>query len=51
MIWTLAGILLVLWFVGLVTGHTMGGLVHALLLVGLIAVLFQLFRGRDLITR
>lgn len=51
MIWALAAILLTLWFLGMVTSHTMGGLVHGFLLLGLIAVLFQLFRGRDLITR
>jgi hypothetical protein len=51
MIWALAAILLILWFLGMVTSHTLGGLLHAFLLFGLIAVLFQLFRGRDLITR
>jgi hypothetical protein len=51
MIWTVAMILLVLWILGLVTSYTMGGLIHVLLLVALIAVLFQLFRGRNLATR
>ena len=51
MVWTLAIILLVLWLLGLATSYTMGGLIHALLLVGLVGVLFQVYRGRALMTR
>jgi uncharacterized protein DUF5670 len=51
MIWTVAVILLVLWLLGMVSSYTMGGLIHVLLVVALIAVLFQLFRGRNLATR
>jgi len=51
MIWTVAIILLVLWLLGMVSSYTMGGLIHVLLVVALIGVLFQLFRGRNLTTR
>jgi hypothetical protein len=51
MIWTLAVILLVLWVLGLLSSYTMGGLVHILLVLALIGILFQLFRGRNLTTR
>ena len=51
MIWTVAIILIDFWILGLATSYTMGGLIHVLLLVALVGVLFQLFRGRDLTTR
>jgi hypothetical protein len=51
MIWTVAIILLVLWILGLVSSYTMGGLIHILLLLALVTILFQLFRGRNLTTR
>lgn len=45
MLWTIAAILLVLWLVGLVSGTTLSGFVHVLLVLAIIAVLFQLFTG------
>ena len=50
MIWILAIILLVLWVLGLVSSFTMGGLIHALLLLAGVAVLFQVYRGKNLAT-
>lgn len=46
MLFTIAIILLVLWAVGLVSGTTMGGLVHLLIVLAVIMVLFQLLSGR-----
>jgi hypothetical protein len=46
MIWTIVVILLVLWFLGLVTSYTMGGLIHVLLVVAVIVVLVRLIQGR-----
>jgi Family of unknown function (DUF5670) len=46
MLWTIALILLVLWALGLVTGTTMGGLIHVLLVVALVMVLFSFISGR-----
>jgi hypothetical protein len=46
MLWTLAVILLVLWLLGLVTAYTMGGLIHALLVIALIVVVIQIVQGR-----
>ena len=51
MIWTVAIILLILWILGLASSYTMGGFIHVLLLAALVAVVFQLFRGRKLTTR
>ena len=46
MLWTLAVVLLVLWLLGLVTSYTMGGLIHALLVVALVVVVLRLIQGR-----
>ena len=46
MLWTIAVILLVLWLVGLVSGTTLSGFIHLLLVLAIIAVLVQLFTGR-----
>ena len=48
MIYTLAVILLVLWLLGMVTSFTAGGLLHILLVVAVIAVVYQLITGRKL---
>jgi hypothetical protein len=46
MLWTLFVVLLVLWALGLLTGYTMGGVIHALLVIAIIVVLVQVFQGR-----
>jgi hypothetical protein len=46
MLWTIAAILLVLWLLGLLTGTTLGGFVHVLIVLAVIAVVIQLISGR-----
>jgi hypothetical protein len=46
MLWTLFVILLVLWLLGVVSSYTMGGFIHILLVLALIALVFQLISGR-----
>jgi Family of unknown function (DUF5670) len=46
MLWTLAVVLMILWFLGLVTSTTMDGFVHVLLVVAAIAILIRLIQGR-----
>jgi hypothetical protein len=46
MLYTLAVILLVLWLLGLVSGTTVGGFVHVLLVIAVIVVLLQVIGGR-----
>ena len=46
MLWTVGIILLVLWALGLVSGYTMGGVIHALLVIALIVVAVQVIQGR-----
>lgn len=47
MLWTLAVILVVLWALGLVTSYTMGGFIHILLVLAVVAVVISLIRGRE----
>ena len=44
--WTIAVILLVLWLLGLVTGYTLGGLIHILLVIVVIVVIVRIIQGR-----
>ena len=46
MLWTLVLVMLVLWVLGLATSYTLGGLLHLLLVVAVIAAIFQLVSGR-----
>jgi hypothetical protein len=46
MLETLAIVLIVLWILGLVSSYTMGGLIHILLFIALVALLFRLLRGQ-----
>jgi hypothetical protein len=46
MLYTIAVVLLVLWILGLVTSFTAGGLLHLLLVLALVAVVYQLITGR-----
>ena len=45
MLWTIVGILLVLWLLGLVA-HIGGALIHILLVVAVVVFLFNLITGR-----
>lgn len=46
MLWTICVILLVLWLLGMVTSYTAGGLIHILLVVGLVIVVINVIQGR-----
>ena len=46
MLWTVAVLLVVLWALGLVTSYSMGGLIHILLVLAVIAVAIRLIQGR-----
>ena len=46
MLETLAVVLIVLWLLGLVTSTTMGGLIHALLVIAIVVILFRVIQGR-----
>lgn len=46
MLTTLAIIFVVLWALGLLTSYTMGGLIHILLVIAIVAVLVRVIQGR-----
>ncbi len=46
MLWTLAVVLLVLWGVGLATSYTLGGFIHILVVLAVVAVVIRLIQGR-----
>jgi len=46
MLWTIFVILLILWLLGLMTGYTIGGVIHILLVVAIIVMLVRVIQGR-----
>ncbi len=46
MLWVLFIILLTLWLVGVVSSYTLGGFIHILLVLAIVALIFQLISGR-----
>lgn len=47
MLWTIVVLLLILWGLGLMIGLTMGGLIHALLVIAIVVCLIQVIQGRS----
>ena len=46
MLYTIAVILIVLWALGLVSAYTMGGFIHALLVIAVVVILLRVISGR-----
>jgi hypothetical protein len=46
MLYTVAVVLILLWLVGLVTATTVGGFIHILLVLAVVAVLLRVISGR-----
>ena len=49
MLRTIAVILVVLWLLGLVSSYTMGGFIHILLIIALVAILVNVIQGRKVL--
>jgi hypothetical protein len=49
MLYTIAMVLIILWLLGLVTGTTMGGFIHVLLVIAVIVVLLRIISGRKVL--
>ena len=47
MLATILTVVLVLWLLGVVTSYTMGGFIHILLVVAVVAVLIRVIQGRN----
>lgn len=48
MLWSIAIVLLILWFLGMVTANTIGGFIHILLVIAVISILIRLIKGRKI---
>jgi hypothetical protein len=49
MLETLVVLLVVLWLLGLVTSYTMGGFIHALLVLAVVVVVIRVIQGRRIL--
>jgi Family of unknown function (DUF5670) len=45
MLYTLALVLIILWLLGMVSSYTIGGLLHILLVIALVAILIRVIGG------
>ena len=49
MLWTVFLVLIVLWILGVVSSYTLGGFIHVLLVLAVIALIIQLVQGRRVV--
>ena len=49
MLLTIVAILVILWLLGLITGYTMGGAIHILLVIAIIVLVVRLIQGRKIL--
>ena len=49
MLWTIFLVLVVLWMLGVVSSYTIGGFIHVLLVLAVVALLVQLIQGRRVV--
>ncbi len=46
MLWTIFVILVILWLLGLISGYTISGFIHVLLVIAIVVVLIRVIQGR-----
>jgi len=46
MLWTITVVLFILWLLGMVSGYTMAGWIHILIVLAIIILIFNLLSGR-----
>jgi hypothetical protein len=46
MLYAIAVVFVVLWLLGMVSSYTMGGFIHVLLVIAVIAILYRIISGR-----
>jgi FtsH-binding integral membrane protein len=49
MLFTVAAVFVILWLLGLITSNTMGGFIHILLVIAVIAILVRVIRGQKIL--
>ena len=47
MLYTIAIVLIILWLLGVVTSHTIGGFIYVLLIIAIIMILIRLIHGEN----
>lgn len=51
MLWIIAAVLVVLWILGMLTSTTIGGFIHVLIVIAIIAVVVNLIRGKKKVVK
>ena len=49
MLTTIAVILIVLWLLGIVSGYTISGFIHILLVIAIVVILSRIIQGRRIV--
>jgi hypothetical protein len=49
MLVTIAVLLIILWFLGIITSYTLGGFIHILLIIAVIMILIRLIQGEKVL--
>jgi hypothetical protein len=49
MLYTIAVIMILLWALGMLSAYTLGGLIHVLIVIAVVAVLLRVISGRKAI--
>ncbi|MGD0020771.1 MAG: lmo0937 family membrane protein [Smithellaceae bacterium] len=49
MLWTVVVVLVILWLLGLISGYTMGGVIHVLLVIAIIVLVVRLIQGKKIL--
>lgn len=49
MLWTISVVLLILWLLGFVSGYTINGFIHILLVIAIVVVLVRIIQGRKVV--
>jgi hypothetical protein len=49
MLWTITVILFILWLLGLVSGYTLGGWIHILIVLAVVVLVLNLLSGRRVV--
>lgn len=49
MLWMIFWILIIMWLLGMVTAHTIGGYIHILLVLAVVSIAIRLISGRRVV--
>jgi len=47
MLWTIFAVVMILWLLGMALSYSLGGFLHILLIVAIMAMLVRIFQGRS----